>query len=166
MSESTSPHENGVKNPNKIDSFLGENRFLSNFWPVQVEFDGDTYPSTEQAYQAAKTLDREARIKIMSFKPNRRELEREIREVLNSVSIRPDWTDEKRLEVMEYLLVQKFDGRDPDLQIKILETGDAELIEGNDWGDTFFGVCDGVGENHLGKLLMKVRGSLQHKDRV
>lgn len=36
-------------------------------------------------------------------------------------------------------------------------TGDAELIEGNHWGDTFWGVCNGVGQNNLGKLLMAIR---------
>jgi predicted NAD-dependent protein-ADP-ribosyltransferase YbiA (DUF1768 family) len=35
-----------------------------------------------------------------------------------------------------------------------------ELIEGNWWGDTYWGVCNGVGENHLGKLLMKIRDYL------
>lgn len=53
------------------------------------------------------------------------------------------------------LLIEKF--YDPDLNAKLQETGDAELIEGNYWGDRFWGVCDGVGENHLGKLLMRVR---------
>jgi ribA/ribD-fused uncharacterized protein len=149
-----------VEKIEKIESFSGENRFLSNFWPVQVEFDGEIYPSTEQAYKAAKTLDKDARAKIRGFLPNRKELEKEIMEVLDSVTIRPDWSDSMRLEVMEKLLVQKFDGRDSELQRKLIDTGNAELIEGNHWGDTFFGVCDGVGENHLGKILMKVRDSL------
>lgn len=164
MSESfLSPHE-GVKDPQKIESFSGENRFLSNFWPVQVELEGETYPSTEQAYKAAKTLDKEVRNKIREFIPNKRELEEQIKEVLDDAIIRPDWTDDMRLQVMESLLNQKFDGRDLDLQKRLLDTGDVELIEGNTWGDTFFGVCNGVGENHLGKILMKVRDSLKRKD--
>ena len=40
---------------------------------------------------------------------------------------------------------------------RLINTGDAILIEGNTWGDTYWGVCDGVGENRLGKLLMEVR---------
>src|SRR3954468_6821071 len=43
--------------PAAIDSFQGEYRFLSNFWPAGVEFEGITYPTAEHAYQAAKTLD-------------------------------------------------------------------------------------------------------------
>lgn len=39
----------------------------------------------------------------------------------------------------------------------LINTGDAELIEGNSWGDTFWGECNGIGENNLGKILMKIR---------
>jgi ribA/ribD-fused uncharacterized protein len=166
MDESFEQNREGSENTSRIESFSGVHRFLSNFWPVQVEYDGEMYPSTEQAYKAAKTLDISARKKIAEYAPNKRELEEQIRNILASVLIRSDWTDEKRLEVMENLLRQKFDGRDPELQQKLLATGDAELIEGNTWGDTFFGVCDGVGKNHLGKLLMKVRGLLRSKDIV
>jgi predicted NAD-dependent protein-ADP-ribosyltransferase YbiA (DUF1768 family) len=53
------------------------------------------------------------------------------------------------------LLRQKF--QNPELREKLLCTGKLELIEGNYWGDTYWGVCRGVGENRLGKLLMLVR---------
>ena len=43
--------------PSKIGEFQGEYRFLSNFWPAPVEFEGITYPSVEHAYQSAKTMD-------------------------------------------------------------------------------------------------------------
>ena len=56
---------------------------------------------------------------------------------------------------MRDALIQKFS--DKKLQKKLIDTGDAELIEGNWWGDKFWGVCEGEGENHLGKLLMEVR---------
>lgn len=61
---------------------------------------------------------------------------------------------------MEELLRIKFSGIDPFLTRALLETGDAELIEGNTWNDTFWGVCNGEGENNLGRLLMKVREEL------
>ena len=47
---------------------------------------------------------------------------------------------------------------------KIVDTEDMELIEGNSWGDTFWGVCDGVGENNLGKVLMRVRDRLNKEE--
>ncbi len=37
-----------------IDSFQGEHRWLSNFWPAEVEWEGTTYATVEHAYQAAK----------------------------------------------------------------------------------------------------------------
>lgn len=49
-----------------------------------------------------------------------------------------------------------------DLRKKLLATGDAELVENNTCGDVFWGICDGVGENHLGKILMLVRDRLKH----
>ena len=42
-----------------------------------------------------------------------------------------------------------------------MATRDRVLIEGNDWGDTFWGMTDGEGENHLGKILMRVRAELR-----
>jgi len=56
---------------------------------------------------------------------------------------------------------QKF--KQPELKAKLLATGDAELIEGNHWGDIVWGVCRGKGENRLGKILMKVREELRWK---
>lgn len=143
-----------------IESFRGEYRFLSNYWPVEVLFEGMKYPSVEQAYKAAKTLDLKVRARIACLIPNKKELEKQIEHELASTVIREDWNDGLRLEIMENLLRQKFDGRDQKLRQLLIDTGSAGLIEGNDWGDTFFGVCDGIGENHLGKLLMQIRASL------
>ena len=38
-----------------INDFRGEYRWLSNFHLVDVEWQGHIFPSTEHAYQAAKT---------------------------------------------------------------------------------------------------------------
>lgn len=50
--------------------------------------------------------------------------------------------------------------QNPDLADKLVATKDAELIEGNTWGDRIWGVCDGIGENRLGKILMRVRAEM------
>lgn len=71
------------------------------------------------------------------------------------VTIRPDW-DEIKVEVMYEIVKAKFH-YNPDLREMLLATEDAELIEGNWWGDTFWGVCKGQGLNNLGKILMRVR---------
>lgn len=136
-----------------ITKFKGENRFLSNFEPVWVEFEGKEYPSTEHAYQAAKTLVEEEREKIRL-----KDTAAKAKRAGKTVTMRPDW-DKVKLQVMEELIRQKFQ-RD-DLAEKLLATGDQELVEGNTWGDTFWGVCKGKGENNLGQILMKVRNDLK-----
>ena len=61
---------------------------------------------------------------------------------------------------MEDICRAKFT-QNEELKKKLIDTGDATLIEGNTWNDTFWGVCNGVGENNLGKILMKIREELK-----
>jgi hypothetical protein len=82
----------------------------------------------------------------------------EVKRLGKSLELRPDWEQAKFL-IMRELLVQKF-VRYPDLRKKLLATNSAELVEGNSWGDTCWGVCKGKGENNLGKLLMAIRKEL------
>lgn len=136
----------------KIDSFDGEHRFLSNFYPAAVTMYGQSYPTTEHAFQAAKTEDlaQRERIRLAATPGIAKRLGR-------SVTLRPGW-NELRLGVMSELLRRKF--TIPELRWQLLATGDAELIEGNYWNDRFWGVCRGQGENHLGRLLMELRKEL------
>ncbi len=75
--------------------------------------------------------------------------------------LRPDWDDIK-LDVMEKILRYKF-GKGTSWYDKLMETGDQDIIEFNNWNDTFYGVdlATGKGRNELGKLLMKIRN--EHK---
>lgn len=132
-----------------IDSFSGEYRWLSNFWPVEVEYEAIVYPSTEHAYQAAKTLNTELR-QIIAALPTAAQSKK----AGAKVDIREDW-EEVKVSVMLDLLHLKF--QHPDLAQKLIDTGDALLVEGNYWGDRFWGVCRGEGRNILGNLLMRVR---------
>ena len=136
-----------------IDSFQGENRWLSNFWDVDVELEGMVFKSVEHAYMAAKTTDMEIRKKIQNM-PDAGAVKR----FCKTIKLREDWEDIK-INVMRSLLIQKFNH--PLLKMKLLNTGDCQIIEGNTWGDTFWGVCRGVGQNNLGKLIMEIRGSLR-----
>lgn len=136
-----------------IQGFSGENRFLSNFWPASVVFDGITYPSTEHAYQAAKSLDPDYRRSILAEpSPGR------VKRMSRNVQLRPDW-DAVKVSIMLDLTRQKY-GRYPDLKEALLMTGDAYIEETNSWGDRFWGVCGGTGQNNLGKILMQVRREL------
>ena len=144
---------NTSRSATTIDSFCGEYRFLSNFWICQIDYNGQTYWSTEAAYQAAKCKNEETKSVFTTLPPGA------AKRFGNMILIRPDW-DSIKLEVMRDLLYIKFMSH-PDLRQRLLETGDAMLIEGNTWGDTYWGVCDGVGENNLGRLLMEVRASMR-----
>ncbi len=132
-----------------IDSFKGEYGFLSNFYKCRVEFEGNVYPSVEHAFQAAKNPDPEYRAAVAGA-GSPVTAKRMGRKVL----LRPDWEEAKDGVMLECLRL-KFS--DPGLREKLLETGDAELIEGNMHNDRYWGVCRGEGRNVLGKLLMKVR---------
>jgi len=134
--------------PEIIDSFDGEYRFLSNFWPAEVEYEGIKFPSVENAYQAAKTLDVEERKRLAAMTAG------QTKKAGKKLEIRPDWESVK-VSVMESLVWQKF--QNPELMAKLKATGERPLIEGNWWGDTFWGICRGKGKNELGRILMQVR---------
>lgn len=135
----------------RIERFQGKYWFLSNFWPVTILFQGILYPSVEHAYQAAKTDILEERLTIAKA-PSASVAKR----LGRRVTMRHDWESIK-LDVMLDLLRRKF--ARPELKRMLQATAPDELVEGNRWRDTFWGVdLDlGWGENHLGKLLMKVR---------
>jgi len=122
-----------------IATFQGEHRWLSNFWPVRIDYQWLVYPSVEHAYQAAKTCD-EGERRTISDAPTPGIAKR----LGRKVTLRPDW-NEIKIGVMTELLALKF--RDPVLREKLRATGHRELIEGNYWGDRFWGVCQGEGEN-------------------
>jgi hypothetical protein len=141
----------------KIDKFDGEYRFLSNFYACIVCYEGICYPSSEHAYQAAKTINLNAR-KVFVLPGMTAGMAKHLGKAL---TIRPNW-DIIKLQVMTDILMAKFDGDVSDRGLKeaLLRTGDVELIEGNTWGDTYWGVCNGKGNNFLGKLLMELRKKL------
>jgi N-glycosidase YbiA len=137
-----------------IDSFTGQYRFLSNFYPCWIEFNDSSYPSVEHAYQAAKTIDEQLRLWFQESIVTASEAKKAGRRL----KIREDWEDVK-LSIMHGLLRSKFN--QTKLKDMLLATNDEELVEGNTWGDTFWGVCRGVGENNLGKLLMRTREEIR-----
>ena len=136
---------------NRIATFSGDYRFLSNFWPCDVY----GWPTVEHAYQASKTIDLSERQLIMQC-PTPGQAKR----AGQHVTLRPDWNN-LRIPIMIGLLRMKFGLVNPLLRELLLMTKDAELIEGNKWGDVYWGVSNGIGENNLGKLLMVVRKEIQ-----
>lgn len=138
-----------------INSFAGQYAFLSNFFPSMICFNGKAYATVEHAFQAFKmTCDadhdavRTARSPGLAKKLGR------------SLERRADWEHIKD-DVMLACLRQKFQLHQQ-LSIWLVETKPNELIEGNTWGDVYWGVCKGKGQNKLGQLLMKVREEINH----
>lgn len=139
----------------KISSFEGENRFLSNFYVgAPIAYRGESYATSEHLYQALKTQN-----------PVEREMVRtcstpgKAKRTGKKVTIRPDWNEVKD-SIMRDIIRLKFE-QNPAVAEMLIATGNAELIEGNFWGDTEWGVCNGVGQNKLGKLLQALRSKLR-----
>ena len=138
-----------------ITRFRGEYEFLSNFYEVSVEYNGLTYGSTEAAFQAQKCITDEERIAFTEYRSA------QSKKAGRDVKLRADWEDVK-VGIMEEIVRAKFTQHDELAQL-LIATGDKIIIEGNNWGDVFWGVDTrtGKGENHLGKILMKIREELK-----
>jgi ribA/ribD-fused uncharacterized protein len=136
----------------QIAWFRDEYAFLSNFYSSEIEHEGIVFPTVEHAFQAAKTMDIERRKIAATPAPG------SAKRLGRRVKLRPDW-EQIKVGLMRDLLRNKFS--DPDLAARLLATGSAELIEGNNWNDTFWGVCRGRGRNMLGQLLMEVREEIR-----
>jgi N-glycosidase YbiA len=142
----------------KVKGFFGQYRFLSNFATVKIRYAGLLFPTVEHAYVAAKTLDPQKHRYVAAI-----EFPGEAKQYGKRIELRPNW-DVIKFYFMRDFLIQKFI-QEP-YQTKLLNTGNAHLEETNYWGDTVWGVCNGVGENNLGKLLMRVRKGLQDEHRA
>ena len=136
-----------------IDSFKGKYFFLSNFYTCNIIIDEIEYTNTESAFQSMKTKNINIRKSFSSLDPSRAKFKG------RRVQLREDWENIKD-DVMYKVVKSKF-SQNEDLKLRLLDTKDEKLIEGNDWNDTYWGVCNGKGRNMLGKILMKVRDELR-----
>lgn len=134
-----------------IVQFTEEYRFLSNFYPCKVEIYGIVFPSSEHAFVAFKTTDEKLRQEIALISTPG-----QVKHFGRNIELRPDWEDVK-LNCMKNIVKAKFD-QNPDLKAKLCSTYPEKLIEGNTWGDRFWGESPiGNGQNHLGRILMDLR---------
>jgi ribA/ribD-fused uncharacterized protein len=134
-----------------IEDFSAEFHWLSNFSPSPIEFEGELYMTVENAFQAAKTTDHRARALIRDCGPD----EAKMRGM--HVPLRSGW-DDQRVSVMEGLLHAKF--AIPALRARLIATAPRAIINRNVFGDSFWGICRGHGQNALGEAIMRVRASL------
>lgn len=131
-----------------ISEFKGVNFFLSNMYPCKIKLGSVTYSCAEAAFQAVKLADKAARKQFAGLDGKR------AKALGRKVQLRSDW-EKIKVDVMRWIVAEKFN-QNPDIRFKLYRFAyDTELVEGNTWGDTFWGVCNGVGQNWLGKILME-----------
>lgn len=145
-----------------IAMFDGKYAFLSNFFPSPITFDGITFPTVENWFQAWKTeVPAEFRAIATADTPGKS------KRLGRQCTLRKDW-EEVKTDVMRDGLRLKF--QDPALRAKLLATGDEELIEGNTWHDNTWGNCvcqkcqNTPGRNMLGMLLMELRTEIRYEE--
>lgn len=146
--------------------FRNEFKFMSNFQYAEVVLNGITYPTVENAFQAAKTLDPDQRVPFRKATPN------EAKRLGQHITLRPNW-DTVKFDIMRQLLQSKFPA-DPNhknywLSKKLIGTGNMMLVEENYWHDNVWGACtcekckNKPHNNRLGLLLMERRAQLKNK---
>jgi hypothetical protein len=141
-----------VHDAKKIGGFVGEYRWLSNFFLCRVEWAGLVYGSAEAAFHAAKYPAAE-RALFTKLTPD------QARELSHKKPYDKAAWEARKVRTMHEIVWAKF-SQNPELGKKLLATGDRYLEETNWWGDRVWGVYRGKGENLTGKALMDIRARL------
>lgn len=140
-----------------IDYFRGKYFFLSNFYEkAPFVMDGIRYQNSEAAFQSYKCRNYNDRKQFADLNPS------EAKRLGRHVQLRDNW-EEIKVDVMYRVLYEKF-SQNQSCKSRLLATGTAELIEGNDWGDIVWGKFNGHGSNYLGKMLMRVRERMRSEE--
>ena len=134
-----------------IDSFIGENYFLSNFYEHPLTVFGLEFQNSEAAFQSQKSVNKDIQRQFCSLNPS------DAKHLAHRLPLREDWESVK-VDIMRDVLQAKFS--DLSLKRRLINTHPHKLVEGNTWGDRYWGVCGGTGKNYLGRLLMELRDKL------
>lgn len=123
--------------------------FLSNMYPCTIACNTLSFTCVEAAFQACKCPERAQEfVGLDGFAAKK---------LGKQVPLRADW-NEVKVGYMRALLKRKFK-QNPNLLAQLREIK-GPIVENNDWGDTYWGVCKGKGQNVLGKLLEEIRDTL------
>ena len=164
----------------KQAAFTNELEFLSNMYPCKIKLTEEnmktfpkeivpywwkakpyfwTFNSSEHIYQAAKSEDVAwAELIFKTQFPKKTKIL--ARKLIPKTHDLLEGFHENKIELMTWIVHEKF-SQNKHLAEKLKSLGEMELVETNYWNDTFWGVCNGVGYNHLGKILMKEKSFLQ-----
>jgi ribA/ribD-fused uncharacterized protein len=133
-----------------IGPFIGDYRFLSNFYVSPFIAHGHTFPTVEHYYQAAKSSNEEGfRLVLMCRTPA------EAKRTGQKVALAEGFEANKKMVMLNGVMM-KFN-QDPELRRMLVATGNEHLEEVNNWGDTYWGTVGGIGGNWLGRILMMIR---------
>lgn len=143
-----------------IKEFKNQYFFLSNFYEYPIYYNKLVFCNAEAAFQAQKVINEKDQYKFINLNAS------QARKLGKTVQLRKDW-EEIKDNVMYEIVKRKF-LTNKELQQKLLETKEEELVEGNWWHDTYWGVDSktGIGQNKLGKILMKVREEVKSSNAI
>lgn len=143
-----------------IKEFKNQYFFLSNFYECPIYYNKLVFCNTEAAFQAQKVIDEKEQYKFINLNAS------QARKLGKTIVLREDW-EEVKDNIMYEIVKRKFT-INKELQQKLIDTKDEELVEGNWWHDTYWGVDSktGIGKNKLGKILMKVREEVKSSNAI
>lgn len=143
-----------------IKEFKNQYFFLSNFYECPIYYNKLVFCNAEAAFQAQKVIDEKEQYKFINLNAS------QARKLGKTIALREDW-EEVKDNIMYEIVKRKFTVN-KELQQKLLETKEEELVEGNWWHDTYWGVDSktGIGQNKLGKILMKVREEVKNNNAI
>jgi ribA/ribD-fused uncharacterized protein len=145
---------------NSITEFRYSAFFLSNFSAYPFIYKNIYFKNSEQAYQWEKAENDNDKQLILNCTTAK-----ESKLIGHKIKCNIQKWDENKVNIMEQILRHKFIGN---LKLKLIETGNKKLIEGNYWHDNFWGDCycykckNKEGQNNLGKILMKLRNEFKN----
>ena len=138
--------------------FVGKLAYLSNMYPVRIRINIQSIPyefsCLESAFQALKSTNPEVHKAMESLNGY------DAKAMSKHITVRSDW-NEKKLQFMDKLLFVKFENAV--LKEKLINEPVENIVEHNTWGDTFYGKYNGVGLDHLGRLLREHKQRLMNK---
>jgi ribA/ribD-fused uncharacterized protein len=133
---------------------------FSNLFRRPVTFEGETFATSEHAYQAGKA--RKPEVKRWLMEAPSPALLAMAAHGLYYWDVAPGWSKTK-FDRMRRVLYSKFT-QHPDLMDLLLSTGDAKLIETatvDNEVNRLWGEVNGNGRNMLGEMLMELRAQLR-----
>lgn len=138
-----------------ITEFKDEYRWLSNFYPSPFVYNNIHFATNEHFYQAHKAVRRDEFLRVASSPTPGA-----AKKLGRTVQMLDQW-DIYKEQIMYTGLSHKFSTH-PKLKQLLIDTYPRMLIEGNWWGDKYWGIClkTNEGENRLGHLQMILREQL------